>query len=703
MSVPADTHLFGSRRGYQALAKSAGVSKAEDNALSEFGFGQSSDPAFLKGLATEPTAFGRRLPSGRIAITRVLAGPLDEAGRPTLERRTLLFSEHDYHKVRTDLPALVSNGGLWSASEFQSGRRLSVQASELGPLSPTVAEWRLLDAWISAKARPPHGVIAGSESASTVSVLRLAGCLADSDALTYSWGVRLLGPIAWVDAMTLSPHGSNDGRRPLFGVARGDCVNDMVRRAMASAPQRMPPVGAMREVEIVGFDDGLPHSSHARSGRGTTRLSLSQKTRALAVAASASVVIAALAMVMFMVWRTPTGSGGAELLSRASAGDSGPSAAGSSAINPPGPELGVPAENESVVAGADSGSTTPNDPPPSGQDSLPKSPKPPQPPLSPPMSDGSGTIEGADAPPARPKSQQSATAVSVGPALESGNLPGANDLVTPPPDCEELDHNTAVRLKQLERLEALKNAFRDSISLISEYRTMARAGSGQSQGVIDGERLQEIAQRFNWTDLAELHAIMLEMAKTNAFFKIQRNPGGNTVAALSLWIDSDSFRDRAKTRANAAAVLECALVVDIARCVKLPPRWREQFETWKKDVELWRSMKERLLSSAIERNGDTATARRDLQEAETWCARTSMIDELVDVKMWGVQASSVESILPRSESDNSSDVWQLLQKWLRQLDVLKPDAVSIGPESQYHCWQSHLETVQRLLVPTGSR
>ena len=293
MSMKLDTHLFGSRTGYQCLAKSAGVSGVEDRLLSEFGFGQSSDDRFLRGLVTSPTAFARPLPGGRIAITRVLAGPLDDGGRPTLERRSILLSAREYLSVRRELGQLLSNSRIWSAKEFSSGQPISVEAPRASSRSAQEGDWLVFDAWVSALDRPPHAVVVGSGDDASDTILSAVACLADEDVLRFSWGVRLLSPIAWVDVVSLSPYGSMDGRRQVFGLSRNGCVNQSVSAARASHPGRLPSLAELRPVEA-----DVPE---ARGGRRADRAGRRPDARLARSRARTRVLVAVSAISLIMV------------------------------------------------------------------------------------------------------------------------------------------------------------------------------------------------------------------------------------------------------------------------------------------------------------------------------------------------------------------------------------------------------------------
>ena len=261
-----DTHVFGSQRGYECLAKSPGVAKSEDDALSQFGFGQSSDEGFLDGLARDPTALGRVLPTGRYALTRVLCGKPDVAGRATLEFRTLIFSQEDFLTARTALPGLVINLRLWQAGQFGAGTALEIAANQAPQSPPTEWSWRIFDAWFSMQAMRPHCILIEPELAGEV--LRMPALLDPTDARSFSWGIGLLRPLAWVDATVLSPFGTPGTSRPAFGISRGQCVNPRIESARLANPGQLPShtsivVGGPM---TVGSDEAGP-----TRGRGGTR------------------------------------------------------------------------------------------------------------------------------------------------------------------------------------------------------------------------------------------------------------------------------------------------------------------------------------------------------------------------------------------------------------------------------------------------
>lgn len=319
MAIRADTHVFGSRRGYECLSKSPGVTPGEDATLSQFGFGQSSDERFLEGLATSATALGRPLPSGRYAITRVIRGPMDDGGRPTLERRTIIVSAGDYLKLRHDLAGLVDDQAIWASAAFADGRALSMSAPPAAFHAATSRDWQLFDAWVLALEQS-KAVIAGKDAQSARDVLALAGRVAEADALEFRWGIRLLAPIAWVDMLTLSPYGAIDGRRQVHGVTNGPCVHPDVSAAQQRRPDRLPSRSAFQpeaearglngyDLEPEGSDDSDPVES-PRIPNETRRKRRAWLQIALPIAMLAIVVACAtvVAVVLVRTRSAPTGT-----------------------------------------------------------------------------------------------------------------------------------------------------------------------------------------------------------------------------------------------------------------------------------------------------------------------------------------------------------------------------------------------------------
>ena len=153
-SIRVGTHCFGSREGYRTLSRSADVTDAEDAELRGFGFGQTADHSFLESLEQEPSAFGRPLTGGRVAITRIFQGDPDEAGRATLELRTILVAAPDIAPLaKAGLGAILQLPGLWKREAFRRGvlREIVVpEALAMPTPGDGLAAAALFEAWAGA-------------------------------------------------------------------------------------------------------------------------------------------------------------------------------------------------------------------------------------------------------------------------------------------------------------------------------------------------------------------------------------------------------------------------------------------------------------------------------------------------------------------------------------------------------------------------
>ena len=204
--IRVSTHLFGSTDGYHTLAKSADVSEAEDHALSIFGFGSPKSQEEIDQLAQHPSVAGRLLPGGRFAITRLFPGEPDVAGRDTVERRTILFSAHDWKAVvRCDLESLLQDSHAFEREAFTNAAEHSVLVNDSEDLLPSFGELerRLYDILLST---PRHNACAlvADEPANRRGLLQLLKLLPGNEASQLSWGLGLFAATPGVRIATAS-------------------------------------------------------------------------------------------------------------------------------------------------------------------------------------------------------------------------------------------------------------------------------------------------------------------------------------------------------------------------------------------------------------------------------------------------------------------------------------------------------------------
>jgi len=233
-TISADTHLFGSRTGYATLSKSNGITESEDRELSTLGFGQTTDRSFLDSLEHDPCAYGRSLQSRRYAITRVFAGPNDDAGRPTLEFRSLVISADDAGQILSgDLEAVIGDDQLWSGEPFVAEKCVQMATPMVSRRQISDADIQMYEMWVQT-INGQAIAVTGQDERSTI--LSWPKILPLKDRTLYRWGVRMLSVSAPVDVCTIVSTASRSGRRRILtlGHPSEKSRNDSLRAYLSS-------------------------------------------------------------------------------------------------------------------------------------------------------------------------------------------------------------------------------------------------------------------------------------------------------------------------------------------------------------------------------------------------------------------------------------------------------------------------------------
>lgn len=311
--VLVSTHLFGSREGYRTLARSVDVTDAEETELAGFGFGQTADRAVLEALETAPTAYGRPLAGGRVAVTRIFAGPPDESGRATLELRTILIPPASVADLlSTGFGWMLQQKALWDRDAFVGGRTLRVipvrANSERSPAAEEAfAAWA--DAVIDPNAMLRPGasgdsvlrmqadrpmVLLEPESEGSAALAALAASLTPGDLPSLRWGVRLLSTGVPVDVATIAPAGRIASGRPVLRHAMGS--GDLGAAARAIEESR----GSDRLPSLLTVARRAATHSSTSSGRSAWTA-----VRTTLLAASPIVIVVAVILAVADGWRRP--------------------------------------------------------------------------------------------------------------------------------------------------------------------------------------------------------------------------------------------------------------------------------------------------------------------------------------------------------------------------------------------------------------
>jgi hypothetical protein len=134
-----ERHVFGSIRGYGTLARGPGLTDADCRPLVSLSFGTPYDAAYPRSLNEKIAYWSRPLGDRRRAVTRVLPGKPDDAGRPTLLFVSCVVDVEDWDfALQGDALALLRVRELW---EWNGAPELAA----LDIPEPTPGSWRFGD------------------------------------------------------------------------------------------------------------------------------------------------------------------------------------------------------------------------------------------------------------------------------------------------------------------------------------------------------------------------------------------------------------------------------------------------------------------------------------------------------------------------------------------------------------------------------
>ena len=199
-----ETHLMGSARGYGQLAASTGVTDAESASLGVIDIGQPAGGR-AERLATHIVAICRLLPSGRFALTRCVAGEFDDAGRPTIEFRSIIMEASEWlYPLRSGLASLLSSNAFWNDEAFVRGQCIEWSVAETagGFRDDDVAA---IERLVSSGAVP---VLLKSNTRHDAALVQFVASAHEGVARQLQWGIGLARPSNGLDLATLAGGGA---------------------------------------------------------------------------------------------------------------------------------------------------------------------------------------------------------------------------------------------------------------------------------------------------------------------------------------------------------------------------------------------------------------------------------------------------------------------------------------------------------------
>jgi GTPase-associated protein 1, N-terminal domain type 2 len=213
-----ETHLLASRDGYTTFAKSPSVTPTEQRELEELVYGQPDDAVVYAALTAQATAMLRRLRStGRYALSRIIQGDRDSAGRDTIAVCTIILTAEQYQAIaRGDLWRFLHSPQLWAVTLFRSGQPLALP--EMLPVrrAITSSDVTLFDTWMAARSRQNGVAMIGANPASHQAVIALPQVLAEKDLLELTWGCRLFSLPSSISVASIAQRGVEQNSRRII-------------------------------------------------------------------------------------------------------------------------------------------------------------------------------------------------------------------------------------------------------------------------------------------------------------------------------------------------------------------------------------------------------------------------------------------------------------------------------------------------------
>jgi len=297
------THLLASFDGYTTKGRSKTVLDSECKDLEELVFGQPDDQEILHKLTTVPTAMVRRLQSsGRYALSRILPGQADSAGRQSICVCTLVLDVAQYVAIaKGDLWKLLNQPQLWQVANFSANKPLSIPTIAPETRATEIKDVRLFDAWLKATSIQKGLAVPTSDEITDADIVRLTQVLDVSDVPRYLWGCRLFSPQVPVQIATFVKEGiAKSGRRTVVSLtSQLQTQVGSVALSKAVGKTNLPPSIAkaipvptsaldydtpLEDMQAIGLD---PESDTWSKPRTSVRRSSSEKPKAIKAKSSA--------------------------------------------------------------------------------------------------------------------------------------------------------------------------------------------------------------------------------------------------------------------------------------------------------------------------------------------------------------------------------------------------------------------------------
>jgi hypothetical protein len=285
-------HIVRSHGGVTHVDASPGIGVVDAAELERLPLGSLATPREIARLASVPTVFGRRLRSGRYAVTRILPAPPDDGGPESIDAISLVMPSLAYAQVAGALAQIALDERFWKIARLAVARGVDLPEAACATPATDPRALRAFDAWIAARRRQGVAVLPPEDA---VGILAMAGWLDADDCAECRWGIGVLTLDAPVDICTISPIAGLSAQRPIVQPSVGEAwLSTEMEHAVwhLSASPRFPPLRTL--VSSVRIESARDSSAT----RATPSREAGRSSGGLAMAVLAGIASVALAAVL---------------------------------------------------------------------------------------------------------------------------------------------------------------------------------------------------------------------------------------------------------------------------------------------------------------------------------------------------------------------------------------------------------------------
>ena len=213
-------HIFRSQAGVAHVDATAGIGSIDATELEREALGILASAGELSRnaplLGADPIVMGRRLRSGRVAVTRVMPAVRQEDGSDAIEIVSLVMPSRGYAQTAGSLVQIAFDDRFWRLARLTVTRGIDLPESTCAIPATDGRALRAFDAWIAARRRKGVAVLPPSDAPG---ILAMVAALDPNDRSECRWGIGVLNLDGPFDVCTISPLAGLASARPMVQAA----------------------------------------------------------------------------------------------------------------------------------------------------------------------------------------------------------------------------------------------------------------------------------------------------------------------------------------------------------------------------------------------------------------------------------------------------------------------------------------------------